>query len=316
MKAIDRSANELASLADAFSASLASSSPAIPGSVQEWRLAVLASAGFAELPKDLESRASYLRGWARTWAKYLRASRDAGLLDGNDGKHLLARLNGKDRADFYSALDECGACWLLTTQMGFEVLANPAGRNGTRLELRARHGDVSFAVEVKSPYNLPPMQSEPPFVANQFSAAPLLSGCVRRDAEKFKSDEANVAIVFPRVALPVEMLRDELVRALFGKILLVIPRPPAPPRARREFVDDGLFTKVYEKTGRPRHTRISAVVAIGQSTDYRGTDAVEIEHQILVAQNPNARRPVRASAWGNAPAVSLKGDILSWSDHA
>jgi hypothetical protein len=287
----------------------------------DWRSAVLASVNLGELKVELLSRTEYLQGWARAWAKYLTSARAHGMLEGGSGLHLLARLNGTDRRDFYSAMDECAACWLLAERLGLAVAVTPPGRGKTRLEFRASRPGLEMNVEVKSPFREPLLQTNPPFVALEVADAPVLRKRAARAAEKFATGQANVVMMFPRLTVPVSHSRNEIVRAMFGQDLIVVSRVPNPSTGRlathRELVPNGFFMQSDER-GMPLNTRVSAVVFVEQMAAHRHGPSARyssfVHHELLVAQNPNASVPVRREEWPRVPILALQESVLSWSD--
>src|SRR5215470_14819268 len=72
------------------------------------RLAIIAAGGLN--PSQLNRE---LRAYKAAWEVYLTAAFAIGLLEGEHGKELRARLTGSDDDNFWPALSECFVAWYL-----------------------------------------------------------------------------------------------------------------------------------------------------------------------------------------------------------
>lgn len=247
-----------------------------------------------------------------TWAKYLVAARDCGLLMDHD---VIARLTGTCDDGFRSALAECAAAWFLTT-LGFAVKARPEQTTSRNVDLLATFDTTDVYVEVKAPY-----VPRPPHRWAGDDAAALRKCVMDAGNGQFKRGRVNLLLVVPALRNEIYHDRGQLLKATIGEMAIAVPVSlddrPAPP-AHPTFLQTG-------KLARPRRTaegafttdftRISAVMSLEHRFRYISDDETEIRHSAIVIHNPFAAIPIPSAAFGDLPQWVVHDGMMGWSDH-
>jgi hypothetical protein len=242
---------------------------------------------------------------------YLSAAYAVGLLDGESGKELCARLASPDDANFRSAKSECMAAWFLAGKLRLEVKPRPTGRPGHPLEFGLEADGIEIHAEVKAPRR---------DVSNDVWSgddSDLLQRAVESANKQFRHGVANLLVITPELRIDVFSLRGQLTRAFFGEQMIEIPIKkgeggPAGPTSLA-FKPSGHFLKHYRDSGQsdatPRFTRISAVLCI---EEIRVDD--RIDHHAVVVHNPYAEISISEDPWGDLPQFVVRGKEMKWTD--
>lgn len=286
-----------------------------------YRLNVLGASGPAPSDPRLAGDLELLRAEKAAWEAYLDAAFLHGFFEEESGSDLRGRLGSPDYEQFRSAMDECATVWLFAGPLRLRPSPRPGGSNASKLEMLVHHAGGEFNVEVKSPFN----QVEPvPGVAHfgHGDDSEALSQCLEQAAKQFAKGQPNVLVIFPRFMLPVTTSRRMILNAFYGQDMIHIPIDKTTGEATGSpyvaFRQDGHMLKVRRSEGKPRYTRVSAVLTIEPRVKDiplpSGRVLHLMVHDVLVAHNPYAERPVSRAIWGDWPQLVHEDNSLCWTD--
>jgi hypothetical protein len=191
--------------------------------------------------------------------------------------------------------------------------------------LRSPEGDI--LVETKAPFHGPAEAIE----WEQGVAA--IEACLDAASAKLKAGGRNLLLI----ALPLHNLdaaRHELVTALIGRQAFVVPIRRGGgidlDAGRAELIPDGRLVvthgrsgRPFKKDGRPRYTRVSAVLFVQEEFRHQRRGDPNLanhwvaDHKVLVLHNPAAEVPISPEIWGRVPQwgpTSVSRDTYDWND--
>jgi hypothetical protein len=185
-----------------------------PGDRLKTRLAILDASGLNPSPLNRE-----LRAHKAAWEAHLTAAFAIGLLEGEHGRDLRARLTHSDDDTFWLAMSECFAAWYLAGHRRLQLRPHPAGRDHRRLEFAIDCDGGDINVEVKAPYRV---LTEPFFWGDD---SELLEGALQQANKQFAKGHRNFLVVHPRLPLSIFPLlcRTPIERAFVGEEVIRIP---------------------------------------------------------------------------------------------
>lgn len=273
------------------------------------RLEILSASGPDPSDPAAADRVRLLRAQRAAWDVYIGTALELGFLDSD----VRARLTGRDDAGFRSAMAECLGLWILAGKMGFSIHSRPAGRRGSVLEMSAALLDGPASCEVKAPYWESPTSG--PFWGDP--GRDELRRAVEQANGQFDEGCRNLLVVAPSDGTGPGLHRRTAVAALIGSEQIHFPVLREEGRLIGEprfvFVANGQFTRAWDP-GRPRFTRVSAMMTIEQTIAQAAT-GYEVAHRILVLHNPYAACPISPDSFVGFPQlVRGEGDLLVWTD--
>lgn len=239
------------------------------------RLDVLGACG--PMPSDVWT-AREVRAWrARkaAWEAYLNAAFVAGLFERASGNDRRARLTGVDDDNFRGAVGECVAAWYLACRMGFSVSRVPEGRKDSSIDMQADLPCGTASVEVKAPF-----RELPPSGCTWWGDdSDKIAQCLKKAEKQFADDRPNIMVMVPMLRTPIFHDRNTLVRACFGKSVIVCDvdvsgRHDVDPDLRTEFRPSGKFLNtrkpsgsLLKQDGSPAYRRMSAILCIEETLE-------------------------------------------------
>jgi hypothetical protein len=242
------------------------------------------------------------------WSAYLEAAKACGLLAGQSGTDLIARLTSVDDDQFRSAMAECQAAWYLSSKLGLEVSARPTGKGASELELLVKLTDGDINVEVKSPLRVPEVG------VHTLDDSDILDRCLADASKQLRKDTRNLVMIVGRLTLGVHARRF-FVKAFYAEERWVFNKVTR--EASIEFDNPGRFLKVWPGENGPRHTRVGGVLFVQERLHGTELPGGEIGHaatsDALMMHNPCALKALPESIW-DCPEVVLRGDELMWTD--
>jgi hypothetical protein len=198
------------------------------------------------------------------------------------------------------------------------VSPRPVGAPGKVPDLCIERSDGNITVEVKAPHRepLPAMHSGSiPDDSDRLAAA------VDEANRQFARDSRNLLFLAPTTRT---LLRErrELIKAFFGQTKIVpldFERPGTRSGpAHTEFFAEGKLLKLWDR-GRPRFTRISAVIAVREGFAYAHDGAlpqnVSVTH-VLRAPQSVLFPSCAAGHLGGDPQLIRDGDFMRWTDES
>jgi hypothetical protein len=258
-----------------------------------------------------------LRKRKAAWETYLRAAFVIGLFHGPSGKDLLSRLRSTNEANFRSGMAECMVAWFLTGKLGFELEPRPLGKETRTLEFLIKRPDGNnISTEVKAPCRIILDDTR------WGDDSDLLQDALKKANQQFRKGVLNLLAIVPSFSYPIYYNRRQLTRAFFGNSAIEIPidertiGPTGP--IKTVFIPSGHFFesrlpsgKPFKPDGSPRFTRISAVLCIEETPQYRGMD-----HYALLVHNPFAVLHIQEDIWDNIPQFVERSGNMVWTDGA
>ena len=127
-------------------------------------------------------------------------------------------------------------------------------------------------------------------------------------------------VLAPHFRFEIYPERFQLVRALIGQHVYVIPTTPGAFKPHSAFKPDGRLVKLHGSPAgpQPRFTRVSAVVTLEEvlrlpSDRLHDLDA-GFERRPLVVHNPFAATPLSESVFANCPQMVRRDNAMEWTD--
>ncbi len=284
------------------------------------RLDILNACG--PYPSDHKGRCRLMhyRAIRSAWETYIYSAFACGLFEGERGKELRGRFASRDANDFRSAISECLTCWFLAAHLGLPVNGEMPGQNSKILDMRTVINNDNVGVEVKSPYRTTSPHDE--VICGH--DADLLACCLQEANKQFNKDIPNILIIVPELRFPVFSLRLQLITALYGQEVITckVDKKTGAMAGPTEikFNPDGKFLKKHldsgkliKRNGRPPFTRISAVVVIEERIREH-KPIWWIDHDVLIAHNPNANYPINPKTFNGYIQFKDLGGGYGWSD--
>lgn len=287
----------------------------------EHRLNVLGASGPTPSDPYLAKALKWFRAEKAAWETYLETAYAIGLFENDGGRDLRRRLESPEYVQFGPAMDECAAAWYLAGPIGLSLSPRPRGAGSSVLEMRASHPGGQFNVEVKSPSRQIELL---PGVIHTGSGddSGALAGCLEQAAKQLPKGQPNILVLFPRFMLRVATNRRMILNAFYGQDTINIAintltgEPSGDPYVA--FRPDGHLLRSRRSEGKPRHTRISAIVTVEEDIREIAMPSGRLEpimcHDVLVAHNPHAENPVSRSIWGDRPQLVHERESIFWTD--
>jgi len=195
-----------------------------------------------------------------------------------------------------------------------------AGPEGAGHADASRHPRGRVGVEVKSPFRERPPGEE----AWSGHDGELLAQCLDKANEQFSDEAPNILVLVPSLRTPVSVLRTQLVEAFYGreKVTCTIDTRTGESvgPVSVKFFPEGRFLRrrlpngpLVKPDGAPGYTRLSAALVIEEKLQY-DSDGAWIDHAVLVAHNPHARRPLSSRAFDGFVQFTDLQTGWGWND--
>jgi hypothetical protein len=219
------------------------------------------------------------------WEAYLDAAFALGMFDPPHGGDLRSRLTALDDDLFRGAMAECMTGWVLAGKLRVPVEPRPAGRGARLLEFLVKHADGDIRVEVKAPL-------QPRTRTWRGDGSEFLAAALKKANEQFSHGVRNLFVIAPDLPCPVFRDRAQLTRAFYVEKAFRIP--------------------LDATTGSPVRPVVEELVPRGFLN--RHTPTGNLDHQLLMAHNPFAARPIPSEIWGSIPQFLEVADEMAWND--
>jgi hypothetical protein len=268
--------------------------------------------------RDLLTTVRHDRAQRAAWDAYVGAAFACGFFEHQDGADLRRRLTDVDDNNFRSAVTECMACWFLAGKLRQSVSPRPVGAPGKVPDLCIERDDGNITVEVKAPYREPLPVMHSGVIPDD---SDMLASAVDEANRQFARGTRNLLFLVPTTRSR-RLERRELIKAFFGQTKIVVPLDLERPGTRSgpahtEFFAEGKLLKLWDR-GRPRFTRISAVIAVREGFAYARNGVlpqdVSVIHTCHVLHNPYCPCPAPQDIWGDSPQLVRDGDYMRWTD--
>lgn len=278
------------------------------------RLRVLEAHG--PYPSDWAQRKTLrlLRCHKAAWEAYFDAARHVGLLAGQQGRDVLARLRGRSVQNFDSAMAECAAVWYFAGKNSLEVTPHPVGRSGP-LEFLVKVGGVGVNVEVKAPHR--DVEYDEDGIASWVGHdSDLILQALRSASKQFPAGKPNLLVLVPRLRVPLHDDRRQVIAALYGENRIFVPTQREESEPYSVFDPNGALFRNTKLSGRflksdrmPAHTRVSAVLSIEEVITHD-----KVDHKTLLMPNPFSKSPLPDGFLKDTIQLVQNGETLEWND--
>jgi hypothetical protein len=276
------------------------------------RLDILGASGPAPSDPYQAEELEVLKARKAAWETYLQAAFACGLLEGETGAELRARLTGVDNDGFRSAMAECMACWFLAGHLHICVTPKPCGRQGKVLDLLAHLSDGDINVEVKAPY-----VEKRQGLQQGGRCVDVIERCLTDANKQFADSGRNVLFLVPTFGHRIFKRRYSLIRALLGQYAHTWSVNKRSGMALDDgetmFKRDGQLLRPKKEDGGPAYTRVSAIVCVEERVV--GHSGSWVKHEALVVHNPNCKKPIPTDIWEDCIQFRLHDDERRWDDN-
>ncbi len=214
------------------------------------RLDVVTACGPYPADREKAYHVRWLRARKAAMEAYIGAAFSCGMFNGERGKDLRMRLTGTQDVLFRSGMAECMTCWFLAGHMKLPVDGEAKGRNSNTLDMQVVLPDGLAGVEVKAPLRNRPS----PGTVWTGDDSDKIMHCIKKANKQFTDDRMNLLVVAPSLRTTMFADRRVLVRAAYGKSVIVGDFNVALGRIenlRSEFAPRGKFLNKQLRGGNP-----------------------------------------------------------------